>query len=236
MTALAKKIRAELISLGDEKIARHSLGFFKTGKGEYGEGDIFIGVRVPVIRALAKKYGEISLSEIVSILQSKVHEERMLALVLMVNKFKKAQVEESQALYSSYLDNTQYINNWDLIDISALHIVGAFLYDRDRSILMKLAQSKSMWERRIAIMSTFYFIRKNDFRDTLKIAQLLINDQQDLIHKAVGWMLREIGNRNLKTEEDFLKPFYNKMPRTMLRYSIEKFPEAKRKKYLSGSA
>ncbi len=230
----SNNIRKRLQELADSKHAAVGQKFFKTGPGEYGEGDIFLGIKVPVLRALAKEYLDLSLTGIHSILKSKYHEERLLALLIMVGQFGKGDSEKKQHLYDLYLDNTSFINNWDLVDLSADKIVGPFLMNRSRSPLYVLARSDMLWERRIAIMSTFHFIKNNDYADTLKIAQFLLSDPEDLIHKAVGWMLREIGKRHLPTEERFLKKHYQKMPRTMLRYAIEKFPEPRRRQYLKG--
>ncbi len=230
----SNNIRKRLQELADSKHAAVGQKFFKTGPGEYGEGDIFLGIKVPVLRALAKEYLDLSLTGLHSILKSKYHEERLLALLIMVGQFGKGDSEKKQHLYDLYLDNTRFINNWDLVDLSADKIVGPFLMNRSRSPLYVLTRSDMLWERRIAIMSTFHFIKNNDYSDTLKIAQFLLSDPEDLIHKAVGWMLREIGKRHLPTEERFLKKHYQKMPRTMLRYAIEKFPEPRRKQYLKG--
>lgn len=230
----SKQISKILRELADPSIAEHSQRFFKTGKGEYGEGDKFLGIRVPVLREQVKKYRDISLKEIRRLLKSAFHEERLCALLLLVHKFAKGNEEEKTAIYKMYLNNTQYINNWDLVDSSAQHIVGAYLEDRDKQILQDLSKSNNLWERRIAIMSTFHFIRKHQFDETLNLSKQLLNDDEDLIHKATGWMLREVGNRDLPVEKAFLKEHYKKMPRTMLRYAIEKFPEQERKKYLQG--
>jgi 3-methyladenine DNA glycosylase AlkD len=209
--------------------------FFKTGKGEYGEGDCFIGVVVPDIRGIVKKfYKSITLAETLKILKSKIHEERLLSLLILAAKFDKADNKEQAVICQAYLKHTAYINNWDLVDLSAHYILGRYLVDKDRGILYRLAKSKNIWERRVAILSTFYFIRQKDFKDAFAIADILLNDRHDLIHKAVGWMLREVGKRDQVAEEKFLKPRYKKMPRTMLRYAIEKFPENKRKAYLLG--
>ncbi len=234
MLMTSNNIRKRLQELADSKHAAVGQKFFKTGPGEYGEGDIFLGIKVPVLRALAKEYLDLSLTGIHSILKSKYHEERLLALLIMVGQFGKGDSEKKQHLYDLYLDNTSFINNWDLVDLSADKIVGPFLMNRSRSPLYVLTRSDMLWERRIAIMSTFHFIKNNDYADTLKIAQFLLSDPEDLIHKAVGWMLREIGKRHLPTEERFLKKHYQKMPRTMLRYAIEKFPEPRRRQYLKG--
>ena len=169
-------------------------------------------------------------------LQSKFHEERLLALFILVLIFKKAKDTDQKQIYDFYLEHTKYINNWDLVDSSAHLIVGPYLQHRDRAILSDLAKSKLLWDRRIAMLSTFHYIRQKDFGDALKIAEILQHDQEDLMHKAVGWMLREIGNRDLATEEVFLKKYYQNMPRTMLRYAIEKFEEEKRLRYLKGEA
>jgi 3-methyladenine DNA glycosylase AlkD len=189
---------------------------------------------VPILRKLAKEYLDLPLRDTESILKSKYHEERLLALLIMVGQFAKGGSEKKQYIYDRYLDHTQFINNWDLVDCSAYKIVGPFLMNRSRSPLYQLAGSDMLWERRIAIMSTFHFIKNNEFTDTLQIAEVLLTDPEDLIHKAVGWMLREIGKRHLPTEETFLKKHYPKMPRTMLRYAIEKFPEPRRQQYLKG--
>ena len=231
LTALQKRIR----QLGNDEIARHSQRFFKTGKGEYGEGDRFLGIRVPVLRNLANQHRDLSLRDASRLLTSEFHEERLLSLLILVSLFAGGAEKEKPAVYRVYLKNTRFINNWDLVDSSAQHIVGAYLLTRNRDPIYRLASSKSLWERRISIMSTFYFIKRNEFDDTLTLSEILKYDPEDLIHKAVGWMLREIGNRNLAIEETFLKKHYQDMPRTMLRYAIEKFPENKRKAYLKGT-
>ncbi len=226
------EIRKTLKECEDKKKARELQRFFKTGPGEYGEGDIFLGIKVPVLRKISKKYKGISLPDIEKLLHSPIHEERFLSLVLLTHAYAKSNEREKKKLYEFYLENTEYINNWDLVDTSAEHIIGAFLRDKSKKPLHALSKSRSLWERRIAIIATFTFIKQNDFNETLKIAKMLLTDKEDLIHKAVGWMLREIGKRDLQTEEIFLEEHYTKMPRVMLRYAIEKFPEAKRKKYL----
>jgi 3-methyladenine DNA glycosylase AlkD len=229
-----KIIHNDLLQLANEQIAEHSQRFFKTGKGEYGEGDIFLGIRVPLLRRLVKKYGGISIAEVRKLLHSKFHEERLLAVLMLVQLFKSADESVQKQVYDLYLENTEFINNWDIVDISASNIVGAHLYEKDKAPLYDLVQSKNLWERRISIISTFYFIRQNEFDDTLKLAKILLNDKEDLIHKAVGWMLREVGKREIEFEEEFLQEHYKIMPRTMLRYAIEKFPETSRKMYLRG--
>ncbi|MEN8806696.1 MAG: DNA alkylation repair protein [Desulfobacterales bacterium] len=230
----AKQIHIALARLGNPDIAAHSRRFFKTGKGEYGEGDRFLGIRVPVLRRKAKEFKNSPLPEILRVLTSTFHEERLLALFMLVNKFSKGLPHERKEIYELYLKNTKYINNWDLVDSSAGYIVGAYLADKDKQLIYRMAGSISLWERRIAIMSTFPMIRANDFTTTLNVSQVLLKDEEDLIHKAVGWMLREIGKRNLSVEEDFLKKHYKGMPRTMLHYAIEKFPNKERKRYLMG--
>ena len=230
----AQKIRKVFRGLADCEIAKHSLLFFKTGKGEYGEGDKFLGIRVPMIRKQVKKYKTISYDDILIFLKSSYHEERLFALLLLVEKFTGANSVQRADIYKLYLNHTAFINNWDLVDSSAHHIVGAYLDNKDRQPLYCLAKSNNIWERRIAIISTFYFIKKDNFDDALKISNILRNDDEDLIHKAVGWMLREIGKRNLFIEKTFLKANYKHTPRTMLRYAIEKFPDKERKSYLKG--
>ncbi|MBI4078819.1 MAG: DNA alkylation repair protein [Candidatus Levybacteria bacterium] len=208
--------------------------FFKTGRGEYGFGDVFLGLTVPQSRIIALKFKKLSLQDVRRLLHSKYHEERLVALFILVERFAKADKNVAKTIFDLYLTNTKFINNWDLIDLSAPKIVGPFLLNRSKAILYKLAASKSIWERRIAIMGTFHFIKNKDFTDALKIATILVNDKHDLIQKAVGWMLREIGNRDQKIEEEFLKKHYKQMPRTMLRYAIEKFPEKLRLAFLHG--
>jgi 3-methyladenine DNA glycosylase AlkD len=230
----AKEIRNKLHKLGDKKRAEHSKRYFKTGPGEYGEGDIFLGIPVPELRKLSSAYRDIPLQTAEKLLKSAIHEARMLALLILVLKYAKGDARAHKRIYALYLKNTQFINNWDLVDASAHYIVGPFLMDKSKKPLYRLAASKSLWERRIAIMATFHYIRHNLYSETLKIAETLISDKEDLIHKAVGWMLREIGKRDLQTEEEFLNSRYKEMPRTMLRYAIEKFPAAQRRLYLKG--
>jgi 3-methyladenine DNA glycosylase AlkD len=209
--------------------------FFKTGPGDYGEGDIFLGIMVPVQRSIAKKYKELSLKEIKELLHSKFHEERLIALFILVEQFKKGDEQKKEDIFTFYHLHRKRINNWDLVDLTADRISGSYLLDKDKTILYKLAESKNIWDRRIAVMSTFHFIKNNVFDDSLYLSKKLLNDKHDLIHKAVGWMLREIGKRDINTEEGFLEKHYKKMPRTMLRYAIEKFPEKKRLAYLKGN-
>ena len=230
------KARDEIQALANKEIAKHSLRFFKTSKGEYGYGDVFLGVRTPQIRLIAKKYIDISTTDMKTIIKSKYHEERLLGLIILVNKYSKAKDEKVRnQLYKIYVSSFKYVNNWDLVDVTCPHVIGKHLMNKERSILYSWAKSNDLWTKRIAIVSTHWFIRKNDLDDTFKIAEILLNDEHDLIHKAVGWMLREAGKRDLEKEEIFLKKHYKNMPRTMLRYSIEKFPEPKRQKYLKGT-
>ncbi len=229
-----QEITDHLHGLADSDRARHALVYFKAGKGGYGEGDKFLGIRVPVIRMAVRQYKDASISTATKLLHSEFHEIRLFALLLLVSRYAKGDDAEQDKIYRLYLDNTRYINNWDLVDSSAPYIVGAYLHDRDKSILYELARSGSLWERRIAILATFRFIRERQFDDALHIATHLLNDPGELIHKAVGWMLREIGKRDKATEVAFLKHHYHGMPRTMLRYAIEKFSDAERQRYLTG--
>ncbi len=231
---IVQEIRARLQKLANKKRAKVSQGFFKTGPGEYGEGDVFLGITVPALRKLAAEYQAITLAEAAQLLQSAIHEERLLALLIFVRAYARGDENTKKKIYELYLGNTPYINNWDLVDASAEHIVGAFLTGKGKKPLSALARSNDLWERRIAIMATFHFIKRGEFAETLTIAKILFSDEEDLIHKAVGWMLREIGKRHLQSEERFLKKHYKKMPRTMLRYAIERFPESKRQRYLKG--
>lgn len=236
MNTPTEQIIAMLHELGEPEIAAHSQRFFKTGPGEYGEGDIFLGIRVPAIRECVKRYRDAGMEDILELLASPFHEARLFALLAMVDKYRSARsASERQTVYDAYLDQTAHINNWDLVDCSAEHIVGAHLFSGDRKPLYRLTRSGSLWERRIAIMSTFHFIKRDDFTDTLAIAGILIHDREDLIHKAAGWMLREVGKRDINAEKGFLDRHYREMPRTMLRYSIERFPEEERLSYLRGS-
>lgn len=227
-------ITEHLQRLADPQTARQSRRFFKTAKGQYGYGDIFLGIKVPVLRQVVKQYGNAPLSVAQQLLTSKYHEIRLFALLLMVKRFSTGNSCEREAIYRAYLAHTRYINNWDLVDSSAYQIVGAHLENSDTSVLDDLASSDSLWERRIAIIATFHFIKKNRFGETLRIAWQLIGDREDLIHKAVGWMLREVGKRDLNAEVSFLREHYRSMPRTMLRYAIEKFSPEDRRKYLQG--
>jgi len=228
-------IQDHLRGIADPEIALVSQRFFKTAPGQYGAGDIFLGIKVPVLRAQLKKFPQVSLNTMSALLQSKMHEERFFALLLLMEYFKKADAANQQIAYDLYLTHTAFINNWDLVDLSAAHIVGVYLADRVRLPLYELAKSASLWERRIAIIATFHFIRCGEYKDTLNLAEYLLNDTHDLMHKAVGWMLREVGKRDQEIEEQFLRRHYRNMPRTMLRYAIERVPEARRKAYLLGT-
>ena len=230
----AEDVRKRLKKLGTRERAEVSQRFFKTGPGEYGEGDVFLGVRVPELRRLAKEFKELAPTEIQGLLRSEIHEERLVALLILVRNYPKADQQAQKRIYDLYMGHLRFVNNWDLVDVSAEHVVGAFLRDKDKGPLYRLARSKHLWERRVSILATFHYIKRNEFTETLKIARMLLSDEQDLIHKAVGWMLREVGKRDLAAEERFLKTHYGKMPRTMLRYAIERFPETKRQRYLKG--
>ncbi len=227
-------LKQELQKLKNPEKAKVYLRFFKTGKGEYGEGDTFLGVTVPEQRKIAKKYINLSFEELQELLSSNIHEYRSGSLFILIDKYRKSDETRKKEIFDFYLKNTTNINNWDLVDISAPHIIGDYLLNKNRKILYKLANSKNLWEKRISIISTFAFIRNNEFEDTLNISKILLNDNHDLIHKAVGWMLREVGKKDQKIEENFLEKYHKTMPRTMLRYSIEKFDENKRKYYLNG--
>jgi len=234
MNTRLKELRKKIKLLGSPDVSKTMQWFFKTGKGEYGEGDVFVGLKVPTQRKLAGEFRDLSLSDLKILLSSTVHEERLISLLILVDKYGRGDEQAKEEIFSFYLKNRRGINNWDLVDLSAPKIIGKHLLKKDKSLLFKFALSKNLWERRIAVLSTYEFIRNNDFAVTLQLSEILLQDKHDLIHKAVGWMLREIGKIDLETEENFLKLRYKKMPRTMLRYAIEKFPEIKRKKYLQG--
>jgi 3-methyladenine DNA glycosylase AlkD len=238
-TITRAQVQAQLQTLADAAIAKSSAWFFKTAPGQYGEGDRFRGIRVPVLRKLAKQARELPHDDVLALLHSPWHEDRLLALLIWVEQYRRGDGAHRQLIFDDYLANTAHINNWDLVDSSAEHIVGAHLYASGQyvgpvDLLTRLARSSSLWERRIAIMATFHLIRKGEFAETLRIAGLLLHDKEDLIHKATGWMLREVGERDMAAEEAFLLPRYASMPRTMLRYAIEKFPEERRQAYLRG--
>lgn len=211
-------------------------GFFKTGPGEYGEGDVFLGVMVPQSRRVAREFAELADGELVKLLASGVHEERLTALLIMVRRFEKGNEQVRRHVYGLYCRHLRHVNNWDLVDLSAPNIVGVHLLDRKRAVLDRLARSPSLWRRRVAVLATAAFIRRGEFVDILRIAERLLQDPEDLIHKAVGWMLREVGKRDVETLEKFLRVHCRRMPRTMLRYAIERLPEARRREYLAGRA
>ncbi len=231
----AQKIQTYLRQFASKDKAWLLQGFFKTGPGQYGEGDIFLGVMVPNIRWTVKEFANAPLAEVLKLLRSSIHKERLLALLLMVLKFEKGDDKTRKRIYTLYLKNTKYINNWDLVDLSAPKIVGRYLDRSSRSLLYRFVRSKNLWERRIAILATFPYIRKGDFADALALSEMLLDDDHDLMHKAVGWMLREVGKKDVAVLEGFLKKHHRTMPRTALRYAIERFPEAKRQKYLKGT-
>jgi 3-methyladenine DNA glycosylase AlkD len=232
----AREVQDHLRTLGSPEAAAMAARYFKTGAGQYGDGDIFLGLRAAVMHRLAGEYRALPLVELVVLLQSPIHEDRLLALLIMVRQFARGEQPARKALYELYLANTRYINNWDLVDASAREVVGGYLADRSRKPLDRLAGSPSLWERRISIVATHYFIRRGEFADTLRIAERLLADREDLIHKAVGWMLREVGKAHQPTLESFLKRHGRVMPRTALRYAIERFPAELRRAYLDGSA
>jgi len=229
----ASAIRRRLMVHADAASVPGLQRFFMTGPGQYGEGDRFVGVRVPAMRAVCRECRGAGLDAIRPLLRSRVHEERLLALFLLADAFTRADETGRRAIYVLYLSHTAFINNWDLVDSSAAQIVGGWLHDRSRAPLRRLARSASLWERRIAIIATFHFIRRGEFDETFRIADILLRDPHDLIHKAVGWMLREVGNRDGAAGRRFLDDRYRQMPRTMLRYAIERFPEKERQRYLA---
>jgi 3-methyladenine DNA glycosylase AlkD len=231
----AREASGRLASLGTAERARINRSFFKTGEGEYGHGDRFAGVAVPDVRRVAVACRDLPSEQVLHLLRSGVHEERLLALLLLVHRFEKGDAALRREVFGLYLANTKYVNNWDLVDASAPGIVGAHLLGRSRRALLRLARSADLWERRIAVVATFAFIRRGEFGDTLSVVDRLMSDPHDLIHKACGWMLREVGKRDQAVLEAFLAERYSAMPRTMLRYAIERFPEARRKAYLRGA-
>jgi 3-methyladenine DNA glycosylase AlkD len=232
---LTNAIQEELASLGDPRHAAILQRFFKTGPGEYGAGDRFRGIRVPVLRKMARRYRGLSLTEAGRLLQSAFHEDRFLALLILIDRYYRGGDALRDEIHRFYLEHRSFVNNWDLVDASAPHLLGHYLGDRAKDPLNRMAASKVVWERRMAILATFHYIKEGDIDETLRIARLLVGDPDDLIHKAVGWMLREAGKRRLAETEAFLQAHYRQMPRTMLRYAIEKFPEARRQAYLKGA-
>ena len=231
-----RRVRKDLRKYGSRPKAKLLQRFFKTGPGEYAEGDVFLGVMVPATRLVAGRYKDLGLKDTLTLLTSRFHEERLTALLILIDRFRNSGPQDRRRIYRSYLAHTRCINNWDLVDLSAGHIVGAFLWDKEKKPLYTLARSRMLWERRIAIVATSYFIGRGRFTETLRISRLLLKDKEDLMHKASGWMLREVGKRDQKALETFLKTCYRRMPRTMLRYAIERFPEKKRQRYLRGTA
>jgi len=231
MDSIANLIN-DLENLGDPEKKEKLQRYFKTDKGEYGEGDIFLGLYVGDQRKIAKKYRYLSLPQVMELLQSKIHEHRLVALLILVEQFKKGNEEKRKEIVELYLSNTRWINNWDLVDLSAHKILGEYYWDKPKNVLYQLAESDNLWERRISVISTFAFIRRESYEESLKIAEILVNDKHDLIHKAVGWTLREIGKQDQQKEEEFLMQHYKTMPRTMLRYSIEKFEKEKKQFYM----
>ena len=233
MPATLTAVRKALRDAGNPKDAVFLQRFFKTGRGQYGEGDHFLGIRVPATRTLARQFADLPLADVEKLLHDKWHEARLLALALLVGRYERGDDTERQRVYRLYLANTDRINNWDLVDLSAPNIVGAHLESRSRAPLDKLAASRSLWERRIAIVSTYWFIRRHQFDDTIRISTALLGDTHDLIHKAVGWMLREVGKRDERALERFLDEHATTMPRTALRYSIERMTAERRRHYMA---
>lgn len=230
----ASEAQACLRSVADAARVPDLQRFFKTGPGGYAEGDRFLGATVPQVRQLVRWCDELPLAEVKPLVRSAYHEERLLGLLILVRRYQRGSEALREKVYRLYVSHLRWINNWDLIDVTAEHVVGAWLWERDRGFLHECARSRNLWKRRVAILATFHFIKRQQYEDTLRLAKVLLQDEHDLIHKAVGWMLREIGNRDRAVEEAFLREHYRTMPRTMLRYAIEKFPEARRQAYLRG--
>ncbi len=230
----AKQVKAALAKHGEAGYAERAASFLKTGPGEYAEGDVFLGVRVPDTRRVAKTFHELPLSQCDRLIQSEVHEHRLCTLFILIHHMKSRDPAHRKAVFDLYVKRIDHVNHWDLVDSSAHHIAGEYLLDRSRSRLDRWAKARSLWRRRIAMVATYAFIKRDDFADTLRLADTLLEDNEDLIHKAVGWMLREMGNRDVTELETFLKPRYGRMPRTMLRYAIERLPEKRRRAYIEG--
>lgn len=230
----ATRLKKEINLLKNPEKAKLALRFMKTGKGEYAYGDKFLGISVPDLRKLSRAYKTLDINSIISLLRSPWHEERQLALFILVLQYQSGGQEEKNTIYKLFIDNYQYINNWDLVDSSAMHIVGAYLMNKNKQLLWDWIKSNDLWQRRIAVIATYHFIKNNRYNETLRLAKQVLDDKEDLMHKATGWMLREVGKRDVSILEEFLKQYYHQMPRTMLRYAIEKFPENKRKNYLYG--
>jgi len=235
------KLKKDAKAYSNPKRKETNEWFFKTGKGQYGEGDKFIGISMPDVRIIAKKYLNLSIKDVEKLLHSKIHEHRMIALVIWTYQFEKAASPDvpsdkgnktREKIYKTYLKNTKHINNWDLVDVTTPRIVGRWLMDKDRNILYKLAKSRNLWEKRISVLGTFPFIANNDFKDSIKICEMHLKDTHDLMHKACGWMLREIGKKDEKTLTNFLDKYSKVMPRTMLRYSLERLSKKQRENYM----
>jgi len=226
------KLKQELEGLADSEQAKNLQRFFKTGKGEYGEGDIFLGIKVPKQREIAKKYFGLELKSVKKLVHSRIHEHRLISLLILINKYKSSDKKGKKEIYDFYITNLEYVNNWDLVDVTTPNIVGEYLRGKKHDLLFSLSKSVNLWKRRVSVLATFAFIHDKDFADALKIAQALLADKHDLIHKAVGWMLREVGKRDKQTLINFLDEHATKMPRTMLRYAIEKFSVEERQNYL----
>lgn len=229
---MLNELKADLKKVSSPSTAKNSQWFFKTGKGQYGEGDVFAGVTVPQQRAIAKKYSDLDLDEIAKLLRSEIHENRLIALFVLVGQYKKGSAGEKIKVVEFYLKHKDRVNNWDLVDSSAPYILGNHLLTRKRSVLDKLAASKSLWDRRIAVVATLALIRNGEFEEIFKLCTHLRNDKQDLLHKACGWMLREVGKQNLGALEGYLERNKTKLPRTALRYAIERMTQEKRYYYM----
>ena len=227
-----KSVKKELKAKANKEKAQILQRFFKTGKWQYGEGDVFLGIAVPELRKIAGKNGDVGMESLRKLLQSKIHEERFVALIILIRKFEKGDNVKKDKIVEFYLENLKWVNSWDLVDVSAYRILGNYLFKRKKDVIYGLAVSENLWERRIAIMTTFYFIKNNQFADTFKISEILLEDEHDLIHKAIGWMLREVGKRDQKAEEIFIEKNYERIHRTTLRYAIEKFTKEKRNYYM----
>lgn len=234
----AEKLKAQLLAAANATKARDLLRFFKTGKGEYGEGDLFIGVTVPTNRTITRQYLHLPVEQLIPLLRCDIHEVRLSALICMVEQYKSRRTSEQQRqeIVDTYIANTRYINNWDLVDLSVYHIIGAHLQHRDRSLLYRWAQSSSLWEQRMSIVATMWFIRQGEYDDTIRLAEQLCHHPHDLIQKAVGWLLREVGKRDINPLTDFLDTHYTTLPRTLLRYAIERLPVEQRKHYMARKA
>ncbi|OGK62624.1 DNA alkylation repair protein [Candidatus Roizmanbacteria bacterium RIFOXYB2_FULL_38_10] len=229
------KIISTLNSYANPQKAKILQRFFKTGREEYGEGDRFLGIVVPLQRKIARQYQDLTLNDVLLLLKNPIHEYRLVALLILILQYNGGDEKTKDKVVRLYLKNTKFINNWDLVDLSAPQIVGEYLKDKDKSVLYKMAKTDDLWKKRIAMLSCFTFIKNHSYKDALTVATILLSDKHDLIHKAVGWMLREIGKRNQRVEEEFLKKYYHVMPRTMLRYAIERFEDKKRQLYMSST-